>query len=87
MKDRVVFDVADEAVKGLWLNTKFAAKAFRVMNSPVIQKMKLRRFWYRWSRVENTSHCNFILYFMIVSLPICIVFHLEIQYRGQAISI
>ena len=60
MKDRVVFDVADEAVKGLWLNMKFVVKVLRVMNSPVIQKMKLRRFWYRWSRVENMSCCNFI---------------------------
>ena len=60
MKDRVVFDAADEAVKGLWFDMKFAVRVFRVMNSPVIQKMKLRRIQYRWSRVENMSCCNFI---------------------------
>ena len=60
MKDRVVFNVADEVVKSLWLNMKFVAQALRVMNSPVIQKMKLRIFQYRWSRVENMSCCNLI---------------------------
>ena len=41
MKDGVVFNVADKTVEGLWLNMKFVAKAFRVMNPPMIQKMEL----------------------------------------------
>ena len=55
VENRVVFDVVDKTIKSLWFNTKFAAKAFRVMNSPVIQKMELGRFWYRQRKVENTS--------------------------------
>jgi hypothetical protein len=36
VKDRVIHNVADNAMKGLQLNAKFPAKAFRAMNSPVI---------------------------------------------------
>ena len=55
MENRVVFDAVDKTIKSLWFNTKFMAKVFRVMNSPVIQKMELGRFRYRRRRVENMS--------------------------------
>ena len=41
VKDGVVFNVADKTVEGLWLDMKFAAKAFKVMNPLMIQKMEL----------------------------------------------
>ena len=55
MKDRVVFNAADKSVEGLWLNTKFAAKAFRAMDLPVIKQMELGNLWDRWCRMEDTS--------------------------------
>ena len=55
MEDGVVFDATDKTVECLRLNTKSAAKVFRVVNSPVVEKMELGRFWYGRCRVENSS--------------------------------
>ena len=55
MEDGVVFDAADKTVERLRLNTKSVAKAFGVVNSPVVEKMELGRFWYGRCRVENSS--------------------------------
>ena len=55
MEDGVVFDVADKTVERLRLNMKSAAKAFGVVNSPVVEKMELGRFWYGRCQVENSS--------------------------------
>ena len=52
MEDGVVFDVADKIVERLRLNMKSAAKVFGVVNSPVVEKMELGRFWYGWCRVD-----------------------------------
>ena len=55
MEDGVVFDVADKIVERLRLNMKSAAKVFGVVNSPVVKKMELGRFWYGRCWVENSS--------------------------------
>ena len=59
MENGVVFDAADKTVECLRLNTKSAVKAFRVVNSPVVEKMELGRFWYGQCRVDRDAKVRF----------------------------